>query len=142
MIDSGSVVSLITKTLAKRILITSQSANWTTTKQDRDLKIFFSNEPIKVLGKFITTVTYNDCNCKEATLTNVEDGHKLIIGRELLTALAWQWSNNSQQVVKVLTILIIQHVNLRRQISKDSCSEIKISSKIYSKAPKMSTRSN
>ena len=86
MIDSGRFVSLITKTLANRILTTSTSAKWTTTKQDKDMKTF-SNEPIKVLGNLTTTLTYNDWNCKEASLTVVEDGHKLIIGRDLFNSL-------------------------------------------------------
>ena len=47
----------------------------------------FLNEPIKVLGKLTTTVTYNDWTCKEASLTVVEDGHKLIIGKDLFNSL-------------------------------------------------------
>ena len=62
MIDSGSVCSLITKTLANRILKTTPLARWITMKQDNDLKTF-SNEPIKFLGKLATTVTYNVWNC-------------------------------------------------------------------------------
>ena len=77
MIDSGSAVSLITKTLAYRIIRTTSSAKWITTREKRDLKTF-SNEPIKVLGHLETTVTYNNWTCKEASLTVVEDGHKII----------------------------------------------------------------
>ena len=40
MIDSGSVVSLLTKTLANRTLRTSASAKWITTKEWRNLKTF------------------------------------------------------------------------------------------------------
>ena len=65
MIGSGSVCSLITKTLANRILKTSPLARWITTKKDKDLKTF-SNEPIKVLGKFSTAVTCSDWTCEEA----------------------------------------------------------------------------
>ena len=86
MIDSGSLVSLIKKTLANRILKISPSAKWTTTNHDKDLKTF-SNEPIKVLGKLTTKVTYNDWTCKAASLTVVEDGHKLIVGRDLFNSL-------------------------------------------------------
>ena len=86
MIYSGSVVSLITRTLAKRIIRTTPSANWITAKQDKDLKAI-SHEPIRVLGKFPTTVTNNDWTGKEACLTVVEDGHKLIIGRDLFNNL-------------------------------------------------------
>ena len=62
MIDSGSVCSLITKTLANRILKTTPLARWITMKQDNDLKTF-SSEPIKFLGKLATTVTYNVWTC-------------------------------------------------------------------------------
>ena len=81
MLDSGSVVSLITKTLANRIFRTSPSEKWITTKERSELKTF-STEPIKVLGHLETTVTYNNWTCKDARLTIVEDGHKIIIGRE------------------------------------------------------------
>ena len=54
-------------------------------KQDNDLKTF-SNEPIKVLGKLATTVTYNDWTCEEAGLTVVEDAHKIIIGRDFFNS--------------------------------------------------------
>ena len=65
MIDSGSVISLITKTLANRFLRFSSFAKLTTTKQNNSLQTF-SNEPIKELGKLVTTVTYNDWTIKEA----------------------------------------------------------------------------
>ena len=80
MNDSGSVVSLITKTMSNRILRTTLSAKWITIKQDKDPKTF-SKEPIKVLEKLATTLTYNDWTCKVACSTAVEDGHKLIIER-------------------------------------------------------------
>ena len=86
MIDSGSVVSLITKTLANKILKATPSAKWVTTKQDKDLKTF-SNEPIKVHGQLATMVTYKDWTCKGACLSVLEDGHKLIIGRYLFNSL-------------------------------------------------------
>ena len=86
MIESGSVISLITKTLANRTLRTTPSAKLVTTKQNKDLKTF-SNEPIKVFGQLATMVTYNDWTCKGAHLTTVEDGHKSIIGRHLFNSL-------------------------------------------------------
>ena len=68
MIDSESVVSLITKTLANRILGTTPSAKWDTTKQNKDLETF-SNEPIKVLRQLATMVTYNNWTSNDAHLT-------------------------------------------------------------------------
>ena len=86
MIDSGSAVSIITETLADKILQTTKSAKWTDTKDKRTLKTF-SNEPIKVLGHLETTITYNQWKDKTAVLTVVEDGHRNIIGRDLFTTL-------------------------------------------------------
>ena len=55
MIDSGSAVGLLTKTLANQILRTTKSAKRIDTKDRRNLKTFL-NEPIKVLGHLETTV--------------------------------------------------------------------------------------
>ena len=86
MIDSGSAVNLITKTLANQILRTTQSIKWITKREKRELKTF-SNDPIKVLGHLKTTVAYINWIDREANLTVVEDGYKTIIGRDLFTSL-------------------------------------------------------
>ena len=86
MIDFGSAISLITKTLANQILRTTQSAKWITKREKRDLKTF-SNDPIKVLGHLETTTAYNNWIDREAKLTVVEEGHNIIIGRDLFTSL-------------------------------------------------------
>ena len=80
MINSGSVCSIITKTLTNKILQSNQSAQWITSKCGKDLKTI-STEPIKVFGKIVTTIVYSDWICEEALLPVVEDGHKLMIGR-------------------------------------------------------------
>ena len=94
------------------------SQNYTIfTKQDKDLKNF-SNEPIKVLGKFARTVTYNDWTCEEACLTVVEDKIMLIIGRDLFNSLGWalvQQQAKWGKWVNVLTTLIILHIKLKTQ---------------------------
>ena len=60
MIDPGSAVSLITKTLANQVIRTRQSAREGIIKKEkRDLNAF-SNEPIKVLGHLETTTAYNN----------------------------------------------------------------------------------
>ena len=86
MIDSGSAVSLISKTLANQIIRTTQSAKGIIKKEKRDLKTF-STEPIKVLGHLETIVACNNWIDREAILTVVEDGHKIIIGRDLFPSL-------------------------------------------------------
>ena len=95
MIDSGSAISLIAKTLAKQILRSTQSAKWITKREKRDLKTF-SNDPIKVLGHLETTLAYNNCIDSEAKLTVVEDGHKMIIGRDLFTSLGLAFLQQQQ----------------------------------------------
>ena len=82
MIDSGSAVSILTKSLANRILQSTKSARWTDSSEKRNLKTF-SNEPIKVIGHLETTVTYNHWKDVSAMLTVADDGHKNIIGRDL-----------------------------------------------------------
>ena len=86
MIDSGSAVSLITKTIAIQILRTTQSAHWITKREKRDVKTF-SNDPIKVLGHLETTVAYNNWTDRKIILTVVEDSHKIIIRRDLFPSL-------------------------------------------------------
>ena len=85
MIDSGIVCNLITKILANGIIKTTPLARWIITKQDKDLKKL-SNETIKVLGKIATTVTHKDWTCEESCLKIMEDGHKLILGRDLFNS--------------------------------------------------------
>ena len=86
MIDSGSAVSIITQSLANKVLRSTNSAKWIKSTEKRKLKTFL-NEPIKVIGHLETTVAYNQWQDKSAILTVVDDGHKNIIGRDLFTTL-------------------------------------------------------
>ena len=67
MIHSGSVCSIITKTLFNIILNKTLRARWIASKCERDLKTLL-NEPIKLLGKITTTVVYNDWINEDACL--------------------------------------------------------------------------
>ena len=96
MIDSGSAISLITKTLANQILRITQSAKWITKREKKDIKTFF-NDPIQVLDYLETTVAYKICIDREANLTVVEDGHKIFIGRDLFTSLGLAVVTQQQQ---------------------------------------------
>ena len=152
MIDSGSAVSLITKTLANQILRTTKSAKWITKREKRDLKTF-SNDPINVLGHLETTVAYNNWIDGEANLTVVVT--KSSLAGTSSQALALQlYNNNNQTLVNVSITLIVPHEKLKRHSAaispfiitnwsfQDTCSEIKISLKVYSKASKKSAHSN
>ena len=88
MIDSRSAVSLIAKRLANQILRTTQSVRWINKSEKRDLKSF-SNDPIKVLGHPETTFACNNWIDRETNLPVVEDGHKIVIGRDLFTSLGF-----------------------------------------------------
>ena len=81
-IDSGSVCSIITKSLASNVLKTTPTAQWITSTDEKFNKTF-SNEPIKVLGELVTTVTYNDWSCEDVCLTVVDDSNKKTILRYL-----------------------------------------------------------
>ena len=85
-IDSGSACSIITKTLAIDIVKTTPTARWIASECEEELRTF-SNEPIKVLGKTTTTVAYNDWMCEDVCLIVVDDGHKIIIGRDFFSDL-------------------------------------------------------
>ena len=146
MIDSGSAVSIKTETLADKILHTTKSAKWTDTKEKRNLKTY-SNEPIKVLGHLKTTITYNQWKDRAAMLTVVEDGHRNIIGRDLFTNLGLavvQQPENGKCVnnintstckIKETIAMQFPHLVSRIGLSKTHV-EIKVSSKVYSKASK------
>ena len=145
MIESGNVVSLITKTLANIILKTTPYAKWVTTKKDKDLKTFL-NEPMKVLEQLSTMLTYSDLTCKETCLTVFEDGHKLIIGRDLFNSLgpalvqkqakSGKCLNNRNSACKIKET-IASLSSFKIWPLKDSCSEIKVSSNVHSKTSKI-----
>ena len=86
MIHSGSVCSIITKTVSKKKLKNAPCARWVSIKRDKDLKTC-SNELINVQDKTATKVIYNNWICEDACLTVVEDHHKLTIGREFSSSL-------------------------------------------------------
>ena len=110
MIDSGSACRIITKTLANKILKITPSVRWITTKCEKDLETF-SNDPIKVCGKITTTVVYNNWFCEDACFTVLEDGHTLIIVRDVFKRkiFDWQWLDSKQKGVNALTIWITQY---------------------------------
>ena len=145
MIDSGSGCSITTKPLAINVLKStpSQMYRWITTKRDRDLKTF-SNEPIKVLGKFATKVVCKDLICADACSTVVEDGHKLIIGTDLFSsfglAVVQQQAkrgkcvnNDDYSICKVDNRAAISQSGFKIWPMQDTCSYIKFHQKFTTK---------
>ena len=149
MIDPGRVVSLITKTLANRILRTTPSAKCINSKERTDLKTF-STEPIKVLGHLETLATNNKWTCKEVLLTIVEDSHKIIIGRDLFNSLGLAIvqqqqpengkcvinNNNSTRKNKKTTAAQLPHLVSRVGLSKTHEAKSKFHQKFTAKHQK------
>ena len=147
MNDSGRVCRIITKNLAKNILKLTPRARWTTTTDEKDLKNL-SNEPIKVLGKLVTTVTYNEWTCDKASLTVVDDGHEDIIRRDLFNSLGLEIRQQQQKQPKSRkcvnnidnsTCVAISRTGFKISFIRDPLFWVKVSSKELSKAPKRSS---
>ena len=83
--------------MANRILKSTPSARWITTKQDKDLKTF-SNEPLKVLCQIATRVIHNDWAVEDACITNSS------LGEIFSTVSDLQGCNNKQKRVNALSL--------------------------------------
>ena len=81
-----SVCSIKTKTLAKNILKPTPTERWFSSTCEEDLKTFL-NESIKVFARTASRVIYSDWISEDPCPTVVEDGHKIIIGRDLFSSL-------------------------------------------------------
>ena len=105
-------------------------------------------------GKLSTIVAYNDWTCDEACLTVMEYGPKLIIGTDLCNSLCLavvqQQSKRGKCVnnidsstckIKETVASKFPHLVSRIGLSKTHVVK-KVSSKVYSKASKMPTRSD
>ena len=101
-----AVCAVSLKSLTNKTLKSISSARLITTKRDKDFKTF-SNELIKLHRQIATKVVYNDWICGDACLTVVEDGHKLIIGRDIFSSLGLAVVQQQAKGVKSLTILIM-----------------------------------
>ena len=119
-----------------------------TTKRDKDFKTF-SNELIKLHCQIATKVVYNYWICEDACLTVVEDGHKLIIGRDIFSSLGLavvqQQAKRSKCVnnidnsicsVKQTIVSQFPNLTLRIGLSKTHVIKSKFHQKITAKHPK------
>ena len=105
MIDSGSVCSIITKFLANKILKSTPSARWITTKYEKDLETI-SSETIKVLGKTAINVVYNDWICEDACLTIVGMDTNSSLEEIFSEVFDLQWCNKNQKVFKCVNNIV------------------------------------
>ena len=86
LIDSGSVCSILTESLATEVINNSTLSRWLTTATAQEIKTF-ANEPIPVIGMMQTPVESNVWWIEDAEFVLVGDGLKLPIGRDLFDAL-------------------------------------------------------
>ena len=86
LIDSGSVCSTLTESLAVEIVDNSPLARWLMTTTPQELKTF-ANEPINVMGMIQAPIASKGWRIEDAELVVVRDGLKSLIGRDLFDAL-------------------------------------------------------
>ena len=84
--DSGSVCTIINRSLANAVVLNSQKSFWVQSPENIDIKTF-SNEFIKTIGVINTSVKCKDWAAKNVNVTVVEDGHRPTIGRILIPQL-------------------------------------------------------
>ena len=86
LIDSGSVCSLLNKSLAMEVVNNSTLARWLTTTPAQELKTI-ANEPIPVIGMMQAPIESNGWRIEFAEFVVVKDGLKPLIGRDLFEVL-------------------------------------------------------
>ena len=101
LVDSGSVCTIINKSLANTVVSECDKSYWVQSQEIHDLKTF-SNDIIKIIGVFTTSIICNDWTATNVDVTVVEDGHQPIIGRDIFSKLSFsltqikQVANNDQ----------------------------------------------
>ena len=88
LVDSGSVCTIINKRLATTVVSECKENFWVQSPEMHDLKTF-SNDLIKIIGVFKTSIKCNDLVATGVDVTAVEDGHGPIIGRDLFPKLGF-----------------------------------------------------
>ena len=86
LIDSGSVCSILTESLAAEIVDNSPLARWLMTTPPQELKTV-ANEPSNVMGMIQAPIASNGWRIEDAEFVVVRDGLKPLIGRDLFDAL-------------------------------------------------------
>ena len=84
--DSGSVCTIVNKSLADTVVSDCNESYWVESPEIHDLKTF-SNDIIKIVGVFSTSIKCNDWIATGIDVTVVEDGHQPIIGPDLFPKL-------------------------------------------------------
>ena len=105
LIDSGSVCSILPKSLASEIVENYPLACWLMIAPPQELKTF-SNEPINVTGMIQAPIASIGWRLEEAEFVVVRDGLKPLVGRDLFDALGisvTQIPKNEGSMVNTIT---------------------------------------
>ena len=86
LIDSGSVCSILTESLAAELVDNSPLARWLMTTPPQELKTF-ANGPINVMGMIQAPIASNGWRIEDAEFVVFRDRVKPLIGRDLFDAL-------------------------------------------------------
>ena len=95
LVDSGSICTIINKSLVKAVVLNSKESYWVQTPEFYDLKSI-SKELIKTIGVIKTNVKCNDWVTTKVNITVVEDGHRPITDRHLFPQLGLSLKQSKQ----------------------------------------------
>ena len=116
LVDSGSVCTIINKTLANSIISQDSDSKWIREAAPKQLKTF-SNELIQTLGILQTSIRSNNWYANPIEIQVVTDGHRSLLGRDFFPArgLSIQQSNSPRTVNPVEQ----EHCPVKKQIATD-----------------------
>ena len=104
LVDSGSVCTIINRILANAVVLISQESFWVQSPENHDLKSF-SDELIETIVVINTSMKCNDCAAVNFNVTVVEDGHRPIIGRDLVLQLRSNIDQNQCLIKKKIAFI-------------------------------------
>ena len=113
LVDSGTVCTIINKSLAKTVVSECKGSYWVQSPEMRDLKTF-SNDIIKIVGVINTSIQCNDWIATGVNVTMVQDGHRPIIGRDLFSKLGFSLTQ-----LKQVANIIQNQCLIKKQIAFD-----------------------
>ena len=113
MVDSGSVCTIINKSLATTVVSECKESFWVQSPEMHDLKSF-SNDLIKTIGVIKASIKCSDWVAKGVNVIVVEDGHRPIIGRDLFPKLGFSLTQ-----IKQVANVIPNQCLIKKQIAFD-----------------------
>ena len=116
LVDSGSVCTIINKTLANSIISQDSNSKWIREAVPKQLKTF-SNELFQTLGSLQTSIQSNNWYSNPIEIQVVTDRHRSLLGRDMFPALGLsiQQPNSPNTVNQVEK----EYCPIKKQIATD-----------------------